>query len=131
MRIIQYVSENVDYVSVSGFVRVLTRGFVLVLLFIFLWNKRKDRFNNIIVNMYVFASAIYIAVSNTSEVLMRLSYYFEDISQFFIFAECIDSCKGRNNRLVIKLIIVLFFIGKMLPRLVGQSFIVPYRTILY
>lgn len=130
VRINTYFAEDVDYGAVSGIFRIITRGFVLVIMFLHLWNKRQIRKNNLIVNMYLFCTFIYVAVSKISVVFMRLCYYFEDISQFLIFAGCIATYKDKNNRFLLKLIIIIFFIGKMASRLLGESYVVPYRTIL-
>ena len=129
VRIFEYVLGHVDYGGVSNWIRILTRGFVLVLIFLFLWNKRSDRRVNLLVNMYLVSTAIYIAVSKLSEVLMRLSYYYEDVSQFIIFAECVASCKIKSNRLVLCVILMMFFVGKMMSRLIGNHLIVPFKTI--
>lgn len=129
MRINIYIMNNPDYGGVSGIIRVFTRGFVIILIFLYLWNKRGQRKINLIVNMYLFSIFIYILVSNISEVFMRLAYNFEDVSQFVIFSECVASTKSRNTNLSLKIVMIIFFFIKFLSRLIGSELIVPFKTV--
>ena len=129
-RINVYLSE-VDYGGVSGLIRFLTRGFVVVLIFVYLWKKRGKREINLLVNIYLLSIVIYIAVANISEVYMRLAYYYEDVSQFIIFSECVASEKNKKDRFILRVIMISFFTVKLLSRLIGNDFMVPFRTIFF
>ena len=127
-RIYVYFSD-VDFGGVSSIIRILTRGFVVLLVFLYLWKKRGKREINLLVNMYLFSTVIYIAVANISEVFMRLAYNFEDVSQYIIFSECIASTNNKRDSFILRMIMIVFFAVKMLSRLVGNDLMVPFRTI--
>ena len=129
MRLNDYLRNNTDFGGVGGPIRIITRGFVLICIIIYLWNKRNNRQINILVNMYVFSIVIYIVSSNISDVFIRMAYNFEDISQFIIFSECLSSTKDKYNNFVLRILMIVFFILKMLGRLLGNELLVPFRTV--
>lgn len=130
MRIYVYLTNNVDYGTVNEMVRVITRGVVLILIIFFLWKRRDDKKINFMINLYLFSISIYILTADVSEVFIRAAYYFEDISQFIIFSECVASAKARSTNLFLKILLILFFAIKLLSRLlIGNKLLVPYKTI--
>ncbi|MCR4746436.1 MAG: EpsG family protein [Lachnospiraceae bacterium] len=129
MRISIYFMEDVDFGGVGGLVRIITRGFVVVLVFMYLWKRRDEEKINLLVNMYLLATAIYIFASNISEVFMRMAYNFEDVSQFIIFSECLASTKNKDNNVILRIVMIVFFAAKMFARLIGNELFVPFRTI--
>ncbi|WP_196800481.1 EpsG family protein [Treponema bryantii] len=130
-RIVTYFNHrNETYgLNVGESVRIITRGFVVLLIFLCLWKRRNNNRINFIVNMYLLCILLYISFSRISVAFIRLCYYFEDVSQFLIFSEVLVYCKKKYIRMYVKLMIVLFFIGKFVSRIIGGNFIIPYRTI--
>lgn len=127
----KYVDNASRALIVDILIKTLTRGFVIVLIFLFLLKiKNKDENLNGYINFYYVSTYLYIISFFTSEVFSRLSIYYEEV-QYILYSYVFFFAK-KNIRILLFFVFVVFLFLKLYARLNSgymEEFI-PYKSIL-
>ncbi len=111
-------------------IRIFTRGFLVFLIYSYLWNKRDNSIINTIINLYLVSIIIYLMSIGISDVFTRVAICYEEVSQYFIFTESIKNAHAKGKKNQVLMIVMAFFFLKFLSRLfIGYNTeYVPYTT---